>query len=561
MDAGPLFHEEAATKTITQALNSIGETITRSLPPTRELIIFGCYFMLVGIWLTVFGAHMTMQGDDWQMIASSHLGFYPACTGLQTWIVPYRPLHPTLYCLAYQVYGLDTSKYYALSALIYAGVAFMWHRVTRRIFHLPTWASVLAGLIWIAFPDDMARQHLIGGFRLLGPLLTLVALEFVITARSLKQVIFSCLIAFGSFLIYENLIGLWIGLPLVLALTTQSERKFIVRLVILVVGAATVFTLWRTVIVPMTYTPATFVEGQHSFFNDWNYKVLQLKSTLFLPTTNTIRSMYLTADALPALIQGELNQMRIAATLCGILTLVALFYRGDEVPHPLGRRALIGIGLLALPLGAAPYYLTELDFTSEVFRSFNIPFGVSLIALGLLFVLPRKTWKVCGAVAAVCLVVYTSSAEALQARSYAAESQRLCSVLEQLANALPSFDGGMILVEGWQNTDAYQLSSIASAIWGSLGKTQWSLGVNGSHGYHLSGVEKVEIKGNMVYWEGLPPLALFKKAKFVFNPLPPETPVVVFRMEGERVNLVYSSFDYQPDGFARERVREICGER
>lgn len=528
------------------------------MPPTRELIIFGCYFMIAGIWLTVFGAHMTMQGDDWQMIVSSHLGFYPACTGLQTWIVPYRPLHPTLYCLAYQVYGLDTSKYYALSALIYAGVAFMWRRVAGRLFALPAWLSVLAGLIWLAFPDDWSRQSLIGGFRLLGPLLSLVGMEVILSSRKLRTVILGCIIAFAGFLIYENLIGLWLGLLVMYAFISKAERLFRVRLVITVVATVTLFTLWRTVIVPMTYTPATFVEGQHSFFNDWNYKLLQLKSTPFLPTTNTIRSMYATADQLPAFDPKDLNQMRVAAVICGLLTLAAI-YSASADANLTSARALIVAGLIALPLGAAPYYLTELDFTSELFRSFNVPFGVSLMAMGLLLLLPRRTWKVCGAVTAVCLVVYTTSAEALQAKGYMVESNKLCGVLAQLASALPSFDGGMILVEGWANTDAYQLSSIASAIWGSPGKTQWSLGVNGSHGYHLSGVEKAEIKGGMVYWEGLPPLALFKKTKVVFNPLPPETPVVVFRMEGEQVDLVYSNFDYKPDGIARERVREMCG--
>lgn len=554
MGASPLFYEEAATK-IQKALIRVGNFISEAMPPARELIVFGCYFLITGLWLTAFGAHMTTQGDDWQMIASSHLGFYPACTGLQTWIVPYRPLHPFLHCIAYQVYGLDTTQYYALSALIYAGVAFMWHRVTRRLFHLPEWASVLAGIVWLAFPDDLARQHVIGGFRLLGPLLSLIGLEIILSATALRRVILGCVLTFIGFLIYENLIGLWLGLLIIYALISNGERLYRVRMALAAVFTVAMFTLWRTAIVPMTYTPATFVEGQHSFFNDWNYKLLQLKSTPYLPATNTIRNMYLTADVLPALSPADLNQMRVAATLCGIITLLALFYPSIGAFH-LNRRSLIGIGLLALPLGAAPYYLTELDFTSEVFRSLNIPFGISLIALGVLFLLPRRGWKVIGAVIAICLTVYTTSAEALQAHGY--ENQRLCGVLEQLASFLPSFDGGMILVEGWQNTDAYQLSSIASAIWGSPGKTQWSLGVNGSHGYHLSGVEKVEIKGNMVYWEGLPPLALFKKTKFVFNPLPPETPVVVFRMEGERVRLVYANFTHSPDGIARERVKEMC---
>lgn len=535
----------------------MGNFVSKWQPPTRELIIFGCYFLIAGIWLTAFGTHMTTQGDDWQMIASSHLGFYPACTGLQTWIVPYRPLHPTLYCLAYQVYGLDTSKYYAISALLYGGIAFMWYRVGKCLFHLPTWAGVLAGIIWLAFPDDLARQHLIGGFRLLGPLLSLVGMEVILSSRKLRTVILGCVIAFTGFLVYENLIGLWVGLLILHTMTANAERLFRVRLVLSVIFTIASFTLWRTVIVPMTYTSATFVEGQHSFFNDWDYKLLQLKSTPFLPATNTIRSMYLTADQIPSLSPNELSQMRIAATLCGILALVALFYRGDEVPHLPSRRALIGIGLLALPLGAAPYYLTELDFASEVFRSLNIPFGMSLVALGLILLLPRRAWKVVGAAGAVCLVVYTSSAEALQVRGYKEESKRLCNVLGQLTSALPYFEGGLILVEGWQNTDAYQLSSIASAIWGTPSKTQWSLGVNGAHGYHLSGVEKVEIKGGLIHWEGLPPLALFKKSGFVYNPLPAEVPVVVFRMEGERVSLIYSSFDYK-DGIAHERVKEMC---
>lgn len=536
----------------------MGNFVSKWQPPTRELIIFGCYFLIAGIWLTAFGTHMTTQGDDWQMIASSHLGFYPACTGLQSWIVPYRPLHPFLYCIAYQVYGLDTSKYYAISALLYGGVAFMWYRVSKRLFHLPTWAGILAGIIWLAFPDDLARQHLIGGFRLAGPLLTLIGMEAILSSERSRQVALGCVIAFAGFLTYENLIGLWLGLLILHALASNAERLFRVRLVLSVIFTVALFTFWRTTIVQITYTPATFVEGQHSFYNNWDHKLLQLRSTPFLPTTNTIRSMVVAADQLPSLSQNALSQMRIAATLCGLLALLALFYRSDEVPQ-LPRRTLIGIGLLALPLGAAPYYLTELDFAKEIFRSLNVPVGVSLIVLGVLFLLPRKTWKIIGAASAVCLVVYTSSAEALQARGYKEESKRLCNVLGQLTSALPYFEGGLILVEGWQNTDAYQLSSIASAIWGTPSKTQWSLGVNGSHGYHLSGVEKVEVKEGMVYWKGLPPLALFKKAGFVYNPLPPETPVVVFRMEGERVRLAHANFAYSPDGVARERVREMCG--
>ncbi len=515
------------------------------------------------------------------MIASSHLGFYPACTGLQTWIVPYRPLHPFLHCLAYQAYGLDTSKYYAISALLYGGVAFMWYRVSKRLFNLPDWAGVLAGLIWLAFPDDMSRQSLIGGFRLAGPLLTLIGMEIILSAKfyppynSSRLTILGSAVTFVGFLIYESLIGLWVGLLFIYCVINirnftryssfvsdgsasyfRAERLISIRALLAVFFTAAMFVLWRTAIVPLTYTPETFVEGQHSFFNDWNHKLLQLRTTPLLPTTNTIRSMYLAADALPALSPDELTEMRIAAILCGLLALMAFFYPGGETSRP--RKPIFLIGLLALPLGALPYYLTELDFTSEVFRSLNIPFGVSLITLGLLFLLPRKIWKVIGAASAVSIVIYTSSAEALQARGYSAESERLCSVLEQLASALPSFDGGMILVEGWQNTDAYQLSSIASAIWGTPGKTRWSLGVSGSHGYHLSGVEKVEIKEGMVYWEGLPPLALYKKSGFVYNPLPPETPVVVFRMEDEQVRLVHANFAYSPDGVARERVREMC---
>lgn len=550
----------------------MGNFVSTWQPPTRELIIFGCYFLIAGIWLTAFGAHITTQGDDWQMIASSHLGFYPACTGLQNWIVPYRPLHPFLHCIAYQVYGLDTSKYYAISALLYGGVAFMWYRVSKRLFYLHDWAAVLAGIIWLAFPDDLARQHLIGGFRLAGPLLSLIGMEVIVRARNMRHharaVLIGCAITLVGFLIYESLIGMWVGLlsihfvNQIWLLTSEIrdgadfkvERLSSVRTLLAVYLVLATFTLWRTALVPLTYTSETFVEGQHSFFNDWDYKLLQLKVTPLLPTTNTIRSMYMTADALPASSTNELTAMRIAAILCGLLALMALVYPGEE-SRP--RRHLIGIGLLALPLGALPYYLTELDFTSEVFRSLNIPFGVSLIVIGMLFLLPRKTWKVVGAAGAICLVVYTSSAEALQAKAYGEESKRLCSVLEQLASALPSFEGGMILVEGWQNTDAYQLSSLASAIWGTPGQTKWSLGVNGAHGYHLSGVEKVEIKGGLIHWEGLPPLALFKKSGFVYNPLPAEVPVVVFRVEGERVSLIYSSFDYK-DGIAHERVKEMC---
>lgn len=490
-----------------------------------------------------------LDGDAAMILAGSRAGWYPQCTGLEAWIVPWRALHVTPLCLAYDTFGLHMSQLVRFMALGYLLSALAWYAVTWYLFQ-SRWLSAVLAILWLVIPDA-TRLGLIAGARQFGPALTLMGIAFVLDFRESGKrwrLILGCVLGFLSLLVYETLIAVWlVGLPLA---GWWKERAFMPRwrrLTLAALAVIAVYGLWR-VYVPTTFTANTLVEGVHS--SSLSNVSHQAGAVPFLPAASVLRSAVPLAEFLEAAPYSQTITLNALGAVAGLLVLGFLWLTWkDKRPQ----RGLTRSGVILMFLTAAPFLLTELDLPNESFRSLGINYGFSLLLVGLLAYLPRRLRRGTLTVLVVSLSIYGSAEAYTASQGWNGVGTLSCTFWGNLTEALAELPP-YVLIQGAPDAlrDVYQMSSIAGLLYASP-----EVPVNLQHGWaglNVLGVRYVWLKEGGYQAEGIPPVALHRRV-----PLPDPFPFEFTAVVDTQGKVIHAPASLQGGNMgAQTRVQHLC---
>ncbi|CAG0990279.1 hypothetical protein ANRL4_02427 [Anaerolineae bacterium] len=491
-----------------------------------------------------------VDGDAAMILAGSRAGWYPQCTGLEAWIVPWRALHVTPLCLAYDTFGLHMSQLVRFMSLGYLLSALGWYAVTWSLFQ-SRWLSASLAVLWLVIPDA-TRLGLIAGARQFGPALTLMGIALVLDYRESGKrwrLILGCALAFLSLLVYETLIAVWlVGLPLAVLFKEGTFTGRWRRLTLAALAVVALYGVWR-IYVPTTFTEHTLVEGVHSA--SLGNVPRQASVVPFLLAANLLRSAVPMAQFLEQAPYGQQVSVNAWGAMAGLLVLGFLWVVWSE-DRP--RRGLTRAGLILLFLTAAPFLLTELDLPNESFRSLGINYGFSLLLAGLFAYLPRRLRRGALTVLVVSLSIYGSAEAYTASQGWNGVGTVSCTFWGNLTEALAELPP-YVLIQGAPDAplrDVYQMSSIAGLLYASP-----ETPVNLQHGWaglNVLGVRYVFLKEGGYQAKGIPPVALHRRVPLP-DPFPLEFAAVV-DMQGKVIHAPASLRGGNVG--AQARVQQLC---
>lgn len=552
---------------------------------TNAPVLFG---LLAVSWFFsgfMFGGRGFLYADDWLSIANSATGMYPYCTGVDNWVNPWRPFYPPPVCLIQTVFGPNTWVFNGTTFAIYALTAFAWFGIVRNVFKLSSWIAFVVAVLYIAVPDDEAWLASVGGFRLIGPMLTLYGSWLVLSFWDYPgqhwRLIVGCVLAAYSFLVYEILFALWtLGVPLALF---YKSRRISLRLVVVtgLIGLVSVTNLlWRFVYLPTTYDGTNAILGAHGVTLDWANVLRQVASSLILP-------LYRWVDAVLWIMEGralgaggfgyDLYVLGVAGVAAGLTALLLVRLRrvsgeSQAVPPTTGRNMFV-FALLIVPLAALPYYVIYQDVVFTAYRSLGTSLTTSLLLVALFVTpVPRRTVRRLS-VLAVVVVMFKTAVSGYHTESWQYRTSIICDFHLELASHIEQLPQGIYVAVTSDDKRLYEreplsyfwdsllTSSVAMMLYhpGPYTPESYELSVMGHSGYLVSLALEVEpVDGGAVI--EFPPEV--QNIMHGFRPLPDVFPeddlIVIDYTPFERFDIVAApqrdDLVLYPDGDARGRA-------